>query len=172
MTDDSKHHIELDGTLVAELLDQSEHPSNIGNVAAISDQQIVLLRRDKRELVNYRFEYFDVRDCHAIRYQKETAYYRIIVGAACFLAAAFFVFMLLAGVNDMVEQGGPLIIGTIASVTIGIRFVTSTHRHVIRFELPDQTLTWRSPAIDIKSRVTAAHAVREYARERGILETR
>jgi len=93
MTDDSKHHIELDGTLVAELLDQSEHPSNIGNVAAISDQQIVLLRRDKRELVNYRFEYFDVRDCHAIKYQKETAYYRIIVGAACFLAAAFFVFI-------------------------------------------------------------------------------
>ena len=67
MTDDSKHHIELDGTLVAELLDQSEHPSNIGNVAAISDQQIVLLRRDKRELVNYRFEYFDVRDCRAIK---------------------------------------------------------------------------------------------------------
>ena len=84
MTDDSKHHIELDGTLVAELLDQSEHPSNIGNVAAISDQQIVLLKREKRELVNYRFEYFNVRDCRAIRYQEETAYYRIIVAAPAF----------------------------------------------------------------------------------------
>ena len=102
MTEDSQHHIELDGTLVAELLDQSEHPSNIGNVAAISDQQIALLRRDKRELVNYRFEYFDVRDCRAVRYQKETAYYRIAVGAACFLAGTFFIIMLLTGVNDMI----------------------------------------------------------------------
>lgn len=170
MDNGAKYHINLDGTFVAELLDQDEYPSNIGSVAAVSDRQIVLLKRDKRELTNYRFEYTDIRDCRAISYKKETAYYRIAVGVTCFLAAAFFVFTLLSGVDDLVEQGAPLIIGGIAAVTIGIRFVTSTHRHVIRFEMPDEVLTWRSPAIDYDFKMTAAHAVREYARERGILK--
>jgi len=161
--------IKLDGELVAELLDQDEIPSNIGNVISISDRQICLLRRDRHALTHFRLEYFDVRDCRAIEYRKETAYYRILAGAACFIAALIFMSMLVTDLDDFSAESAPLIIAAIGLVVFGIRFITSTHRHIIRFEMPDETLIWRSPAIDFKSKAEAAHAVREYARKRGIL---
>jgi len=70
----------LEGVIIAELLDQHEYPSNLGNVAAISDQQICFLRRDRHELINFKLEYFEMCHCRAIEYQKETAYYRILTG--------------------------------------------------------------------------------------------
>ncbi len=161
--------IKLDGEPVAELLDQDEYPSNVGNVAAISDRQICFLRRDRQELTHFKLEYFDVCDCRAIEYQKEMAYYRILVGAACFIAAVIFVFVLVTGLDDISAESAPLIIAVIALVSFGVRFITSTHRHVIRFEMPDEILIWQSPTIDFKSKAEAAHAVREYARKRGIL---
>jgi len=161
--------IKLDGELVAELLDQDEIPSNIGNVISISDRQICLLRRDRHALTHFRLEYFDVRDCRAIEYQIEIAYYRILAGAACFITALIFMSKLATDLDDFSAESAPLIIAAIGLVVIGIRFITSTHRHIIRFEMPDETLIWRSPAIDFKSKAEAAHAVCEYARKRGIL---
>jgi len=161
--------VNLDGELVALLLDQDEYASNVGNVAAISDRQICLLRRDRHELTHFKLEYFDVHDCHAIEYQKEMAYYRILAGAVCFVAAVIFLFMLVTGFDDISTESAPFIITAIALVALGVRFITSIHRHIINFEMPDEILTWRSPAIDFKSQAEAAHAVREYARKRGIL---
>jgi hypothetical protein len=161
--------IKLDGEPVAELLDQDEYASNVGNVAAISDRQICFLRRDWHELTHFKLEYFDVRDCRAIEYQKEMASYRILVGAACFIAALIFVFIIVTGLDEISGVSAPLIIAIIVLVSLGARFVTSTHRHIIRFEMPDETLIWRSPTIDFKSKAEAAHAVRDYARKRGIL---
>ena len=161
--------IKLDGELVAELLDQDEIPSNIGNVISISDRQICLLKWDRHELTHFKLEYFDMRDCRSIEYQIEIAYSRILAGAACFIAALIFMSMLATDLDDFSAESAPLIIAAIGLIAIGIRFVTSTHRHIIRFEMPDETLIWRSPAIDFKSKAEAAHAVREYARKRGIL---
>ncbi len=97
------------------------------------------------------------------------AYYRILVGAACFIAAVIFMLMLVTGLDDISAESAPLIIAIIALVSLGVRFITSTHRHIIRFEMPDEILIWRSPTIDFKSKAGAARAVREYARKRGIL---
>ena len=160
--------IKADGEPVAELLDQDEYVSNVGNVASVSDRQICFLRRDKHELTHFRLEYIDVRDCRAIEYQQDTAYSRILAGVVCFIAALIVVFMLLTDLDDFSAESAPLIIAVIGLVSFGIRFITSTHRHVIRFEMPDETLIWRSPATDFASRADAAHAVREYARKRGI----
>jgi hypothetical protein len=172
MDEDQKHHIEIEGELVAELLDQVEYPSKIGNVAAISDKQIILLKRDRKELINYRFEFYDVADCRSIEYTRETAWYRVVLGAACFVGVGVLVYMMLANLDRFVETATPLIIGCVACISFGVRFVTSTHRHVLRFEMPEETLIWRSPAIDYDSKAEAAHNVRAYARQRGILKTR
>lgn len=168
MHDWDDHSSELDGKMVAVLLDQEEYPSNIGNVAAISDRQICLLKRDTSELINYRFEFLKTDDCKAIEYRDQMVYYRVIVAITAFILTAILVFMLATGSGDS-QEIAPLIIGVVILLTFGVRFFTSTHRHVINFEMPDQVLTWRSPAIDYKSKAEAAHAVREFARERGIL---
>lgn len=160
---------QFDSELVAELLDQQEYPSNIGKVAALSSRWICLVKRDWHELTHFRLEYIEMQDCQAIEYQKETAWYRILVAIVFFGAALFLVSMLLTDSGRPNTQSAPLIVGVIALAVIGIRFITSTHRHVIRFEMPDETFTWRSPAIDFDSRADAAHAVQEYARNRGIL---
>jgi hypothetical protein len=165
------HHIQLDGEMIAELLDQDEYPANIGEVAGISDRQICVLRRDWHELTHLRMEYLDVHDCHAIEYRKDTAYYRMAVGIACLVAAIGLVFTLAIGLVDFSTKGAPLIIGVVVLVSIGVRFLTSTHRHIILFAMPDEVLAWRSPAIDFKAKAGAAHAVREYARKRGILRS-
>jgi hypothetical protein len=169
MEDHQEHQIKIDGELVAELLDQDEYPSNVGEVAAISDRQICVLRRDWDELTHFRQEYLDVDDCRAIEYEKERSWYRTVGGAAFLIAAAVVALILLIGLDDFAAEGAPLIIGMIMLVTMGLRLIMSTHRHVIRFEMPDETLVWRAPPIDFKSKAGAAHAVREYARKRGIL---
>ena len=160
---------ELEGNVVAILLDKEEYPSNVDNVAAISDRQIFYLKRDRHELVNYRYEFFDVADCKSIEYIDQMVYYRVAVAVISFILTLVLLFMLVTGFDGGSKDITPFIIGPIATTTFVIRFITSTHRHVINFEMPDQVLTWRSPAIDYKSKAEAAHAVREFARARGIL---
>ena len=160
---------DLEGNVIAILLDKEEYPSKVGNVAAISDQQILYLKRDRHELVNFRYEFFDIGDCKAIEYIDEMVYYRVVVAVLSIVLTVVLLFMLVTGLDGGSKDVTPFIIGPIASMTFFIRFITSTHRHVLYFEMPDQVLTWRSPAIDYKSKAEAAHAVREFARKRGIL---
>ncbi len=163
------HNFELEGKLVAVLLDQDEYPSNIGNVVAVSDQQICFLKRDAHELIHYRFEFCDMSDCKAIEYRDQMVYYRVVGAVISFVIAAILTITLLSGSDGGAQDFRALVIGLIATLTFGVRLVTSTHRHVINFEMPDQEIHWRSPAIDYKEKAEAAHAVREFARTRGIL---
>lgn len=152
---------------------RNEYPSNIGNVVAVSDRQICFLKRDVHELIHYRFEFFDTGDCKAIDYQDQMVYYRVAGAVISFVIAAILAITLLSGSDGGAQDFRALVIGLIATLAFGARLVTSTHRHVINFEMPDEVLHWRSPAIDYKEKAEAAHAVREFARGRGILrETR
>lgn len=171
MDNDAVGHPDLTGEFVAELLDQVEYPGNVEEVAAVSTEQICFVRRDWDELTHFRLEYFDMGDCRSIEYHDETVWYRIVLAIACFAVAAAIAVTVAAGLPDISERDAPLIIAVIAFATFGVRFVTSTHRHVIHFEMPDETLSWGSPPIDFKSKAQAAQAVREFARTRGILRT-
>lgn len=162
----------IEGESVVVLLDQDEYPSHIGNVAAVSDEHIWVLKRHMEELVHFKLEHLEASDCRAIEYHKETAFYRIIVGVVLLVTAAILAFNVIAGYEDLSAESGPVVIVIIAFASIGGRFITSIHRHVIRFEMPGETLIWRSPAIDFKSKTEPAHAVREYARKRDILTVR
>ena len=164
------HPYQLDGEFIAELLDQDEYPSNIGNVVAVSDQQICVLRRDWHELSHCRLEYLDMNDCRSIEYQSKAVYYRIVVGVAFFALAAFLIFTIAGSLPSLSPEEAPLVVALIGSVTFGIRFITSTHWHVIRFEMPDEVVAWRSPAIDYEAKVEAVAAVCDFARKRGILQ--
>ena len=136
MQDHPKAHIQLAGEMIAELLDQNEYHSNVDNVAAVSSEQICLLRRVKHELVPFKLEYFDVNDCKAIEYVRDTAYYRIVAGVVCFAAAVIIAYILALDPNRLTPESGPLIALGIGLVTFGIRFITSIHRHILRFALP------------------------------------
>lgn len=168
MTDRPENRMQLEGNLVAELLDAEEHHSNIGNVAAVSDLEICFLRRTRHELVPFRLEYFDVNDCRAIEYGTETAWYRIVGALASFAIALFLGVPMVIGINKITAESGPILGLAIGLITLGVRLVTSTHRHRLRFEMPEETLIWRSPAIDFDYKAEAAAAVRNYARTRGI----
>ena len=163
-------HTKIDGELVAELLDQDEYHSNIGNVAVVSTEQLCVLRRVRHELVPFTLEYLDISDCRAIDYQMDTAYYRIVVSVLSFAAMAAIAYMLAIDPDRFTAENGPLIVACVGLLTFGIRFGTSTHRHILHFQMPDELLTWRSPATDYKFKAEAAHAVRNYARQRGILK--
>jgi len=78
-------------------------------------------------------------------------------------------FMLVTDSKGISSDSTPLLFAAIMFLTIGVRFITSTHRHIIYFEMPDEILKWRSPAIDYKYKAEAARAVRDFAKERGIL---
>jgi hypothetical protein len=161
--------LELKGEMIGELLDQDEFPSKIGNVAAVSDQQICFLRRDRSELTGYRYEYFDMSDCRSIEYRNEHAWYRNGVAGGFFIGAAALVYMLLTSEDGISADSAPVFLMILALITIGARFATSTHRHVIRFDMPEETLFWRSPPVDFEHKEKDALAVIEFARQRGIL---
>lgn len=160
---------DLDGELVAVLLDLEEYPSNIGEVAALSDRQLLVIRRDRHALTHFRLELLDIGNCRAVDYRKETARYRVVAAAACFAGTLACAWLLATRASKDPAAVTPLIVGMVALASFGVRLVTSTHRHVIRFEMPAETLTWRSPAIDFRAKAAAANAVREFARRRGIL---
>ena len=162
--------VNIDGEVIAVLLDQDEYPSNVGNVAAISDRQIAYLMRDHDELVGYRLDYLDIADCVSIEYHQEEAWYRKILAGVFYLAAFSVAISFATGMIPFTNETQVFIVVVIALVTFAVRFTTSTHRHYIEFEMPERSLHWRSPAIDFKSKAGAAHAVRDYARSRGILK--
>ena len=59
-------------------------------------------------------EYFDMDDCRGIDYQKDTAYYRIVVAVAFFIAAAYFLFLLVT--NGVSTETAPFIVGVVVFV--------------------------------------------------------
>ena len=59
----------IGGNLIAVLLDLDECPSNVGEVAAVSDQQLMLIRRDRNELVGVKHACLDIPDCKCIEYR-------------------------------------------------------------------------------------------------------
>lgn len=169
MDNPNEDNVRIDGEKIAVLLDQDEYPSNIGEVVAVSDQQLCYLRKDKDELVGFKLEYLDIDQLRAVEYHQEEAWYRKILAGLFFLAAAAVALALATGIVPFNSESQALIILIIALVTFGVRFTTSTHRHYIRFDMPDRTFHWRSPAIDFKSKAAAANSVVEYAEGRGIL---
>jgi len=162
--------VDIDGRLIAILLDQDEYPSNVGEVAVVSDRQLMVIRRDRHELVGFKRAYLDIADCRSIEYVRETAWYRIILACIGLALAAALAFMLFESAGKSPEEVTPLIIGMIMLVTFAIRFATSTHRHLIRFEMPDEVLEWESPPIDFNTKAGEARAVQDFARSRGILK--
>jgi hypothetical protein len=169
MDNPTDRQVNIKGKLIAVLLDQDEYPSNVGEVAAVSDEQILVIRRDKNALVGFQPGYVDMADCRKIEYEADTAWYRIVVAVIGFTVAAGLAVMLLLGTGKTSEEITPLLIGSIMCLTFGVRFVTSTKRHIIRFVMPDEVLKWKSPPIDFKSRAESAHAVRTFAHGRGLL---
>lgn len=158
----------LDGNLIAELLDTEEYHSNIGNVAAISDSEIGFLRRTHHEMIPFKIEYFDINDCRVIEYGTETAWYRLVAALVSFGIAVTLAISIVIDPNKISAESGPIIVLAIGLVTLGVRLITSTHRHILRFEMPEETLVWRSPAIDFDFKAEAAQAVQSYARKQGI----
>jgi hypothetical protein len=165
----SQDHTALAGAFVITLLDNDEYASNIGHVAAVSDRQLLVLRRDWHELTHFRLDVLDMDDCRGIRYRERRAWGRLVLGYAALVAAGILLLVLAFGSGGMSARTAPAIVAAVALVSFGVRLVTSTRRHVIHFEMPGETLDWRSPAIDFKSKSGAAGAVRDYAERRGIL---
>ena len=75
------------GQLVAVSLDLDEYPSNAGEVAAISDQQLILIRWNRNELVGFKPACPNSPDCKRIESRGEMAWYRIVVIATGFQLA-------------------------------------------------------------------------------------
>lgn len=134
------HNFELEGELIAVLLDQDEYPSNIGNIVAVSDRQLCYLKRDVHALIHYRFEFHDINDCTAIEYRDQMVWYRVIGAVISCIIAAALAITLLSGSDGGAQDFRALVIGLIATLAFGARFITSTHRHVINFEMPDEVL--------------------------------
>ena len=169
MRKSSQDHSKLAGEVVVDLLDNDEYPSNIGHVAAVSDRQILVIRRDWHELTHFSLDVLELAECKGIEYVEQRAWYRLVLGYLGLFSAVLLLAMLVLGGEPVTAKTAPLVIALIALVSFGVRLVTSTRRHLIRFHMPGEILDWRSPAIDFKSKSAAARSVREIAAERGLL---
>jgi hypothetical protein len=165
----SQDHSQLAGEVVVDLLDNDEYPSNIGHVAAVSDQQILVIRRDWHELTHFSLDVLELDDCNGIEYVEQRAWYRLLLGYVGLFSAVLLLGMLVLDGEPVTARTAPLIILLIALVSFGVRLVTSTRRHLLRFDMPGEVLDWRSPAIDFESKAAAARSVRDIAEARGLL---
>lgn len=169
MRKSTQDHSDLEGEFVIDLLGKDEYASNLGHVAAVSDRQMLVVRRDWHELTHFRLDVLEMADCRGIEYVEQRAWHRLVLGVVSLIGAVLILGLLVVGQEPVDARMAPVIVFLVALVSLGVRLTTSTHRHLIRFDMPGEVLDWRSPAIDFKSKSGVAKAVRELARERGLL---
>jgi hypothetical protein len=169
MRKSTQDHSDLEGAFVVDLLEKDEYASNLGHVAAVSDRQILAIRGDWHELTHFRLDVLEMSDCRGIEYVEQRAWYRVVLGIVSLIGAASVLGFLVFGGEPVDARTAPVVVVLVALISLGVRLVTSTRRHLLRFELPGEILDWRSTPINFESRTAAAIAVRDFARERGLL---
>ncbi len=160
------YHVQPGEDIIADLVRPAAYLKHRGQVAAVTDQRIWVL---KRNLIGepYTFEDHAIQECASISYRKSYALGGMLGGAVMLLAGLAVLYYgimgQLTGFGVIFQTG--FLLGTGAAFVFGVR------RHKLVFHLGQKTLVWKSGPGEFKDRITPIADIEAFAREKEITTT-
>jgi hypothetical protein len=158
----------MEEQLIAIFASPEDYAYHVGQVVAVGEQNLRVVRKQLSFTAPYRIELVPVSAVSNVEYRSGLVPARIVAGSLLLaLLAAIFVYL---GVYwDRLEPGTPIRVGLLSlAVIYGLRWAFMSRRHQFRFLLRDGSrLKWSSRSGDYKYKIRVVERVREYIREHG-----
>jgi len=157
---------EIEEQRIATLVHPDEYRKSPNQVATLSTERILFVKRKELSFKPFELVYFPVADCSAIAYEMKYAVFRMIFGG---LLVALIVLFFLTG---LVPAGTSVPIGLIGlAAIIGVNLVIGVKRHKLTFVVQGRKLNWHSKAGDFKYKVASVNQVVAFAKDHGLLKS-
>ncbi|MBB6577597.1 hypothetical protein HNP33_001654 [Comamonas odontotermitis] len=151
---------------VATLVYPDEYSKNVNQVASVSSERILFVKRKELAMTPYELLQFPTSSLTSVRYKKRLAIWPMLIGA-------IFVTLVLFILTSEVAPGTRVPVGALALLLVlGGGLFLGPRRHQLTFEVNGKTLRWQSKAGDFKYKVASSQKVVDWARTRGILRER
>ncbi len=149
---------------VATLVLPEDYVKNPNQIARVSSQRIIFIKRKEFSLSPFELIELPVSACSAVSYEQKLALARMVAGIA--LVALVVTFFLMGEV----EAGTYVPVGLLGlAVVIGISLALGVKRHRLVFTVGGKKFKWQSKAGDFKYKTASVERVLGFARERGLL---
>jgi len=156
---------------VATLIQPTEYVRHLNQVAGLTTQHVIFLKRKFLSGSGWELVGFPVAECARVKYADERPALIVLSGALLVGLIAFVLYMLVR-TWDRLDPGTRIPIGLLALAGLyGVRWVLGARRHRLVFTMKDRSdLVWKSRPGDHQLKKAAADRVVEFARARGILD--
>ena len=160
---------DLRGDFVAALAIPDLYAKNVGQVVAVSTEQLRYIRRKELAMQPFDIQVHDLSACQSIRYRQDFAPFRLLSGIL-FSGLAILIAVGIWYYGDRMP-GGHIRIGAVLFLAYaGFRNLAGGRRHTLTFEFGDRRLRWKSKAGEFKVWARAVDSVLDFARNRGLYE--
>lgn len=148
---------------IATLVHDDEYRRNAGQIAKVSSERLLFIKRKELALKPYELVELPVAQCSAITYRVKWAVIPMVIGI---LLVALVAFVL----TSYVEPGTRVPVGALAIVLVfGAILARGPKRHRLTFLVNGKRYKWQSKAGDYKCKVASVNQVVAFAREKGLL---
>lgn len=148
---------------IATLVLPDEYVGNANQVAEVSTNKLVLIKRKELALKPFELVQYPMAECSAITYEIKWAIMPMIFGA---LLVALILFTLTLDI----PAGTSLPIGALGAALIaGAVWLRGPKRHRLTFVMNGKRLRWQSKAGEFKAKLASTQRVIAFAREKGLL---
>lgn len=150
---------------IATLVHDDEYGRNAGQVAKISSERLLFVKRKELALNPYELVELPFSQCTSISYEVKWAIAPMIFGV---LLVALVGFIL----TSYVEPGTRVPVGALAIVLVfGAILARGPKRHHLTFEVGGKRYKWQSKAGEFKYKVASVAKVVAFAREKGLFSS-
>lgn len=148
---------------IATLVHPDEYARNVSQVAKLSTDKLVFIKRKELALKPFELTEYPMADCTSISYEVKWAWISMAVGAILVLLILF-IFM------SEVPTGTRVPIGALAiALVFGATLLREPKRHRITFHVGTKKLRWQSKAGDFKYKVASVNKIVAFAESKGLL---
>jgi hypothetical protein len=158
--------------MIATLVEPNRYPRHLGQVAALTTEHLVVLKRKFVSRAGYEIHTAPLSGCARVRYRDERPIPTMVGGALILAIVAGVLVMLVLSWKDL-EPGTRVPIGALAVAGLyGSRWLFGARRHRLVFAMTDGTsLAWTSLSGEFAKYKAEVDRVVEFARSRDLLDS-
>lgn len=160
---------DLRGDFVAALAVPDLYAKNVGQVVAVSTEQLKYIRRKELALKPFEVEVRDLSGCQSIRYRRDFAPLRLLSGVL-FSGLAIVIAVGIWFYGDRMPGGNIRFGAVILLAYAGFRNLAGGRRHTLTFEFSDRRLRWKSKAGEFAVWEKSVESILGFARNKGLYE--
>lgn len=151
---------------VATLVHADEYRRNANQVANLSTEKLVFIKRKELAMKPFDLIEYPMRDCTAIAYEVKWALFGMVLGALLVVLIGF-IFM-----SDVVA-GTTVPVGALAvALVFGATLLRGPKRHHLTFVVGGKKLRWQSKAGDFKYKGASVNKIVAFAKSKGLLSSK